>query len=69
MFTALAGLQLNFDFYNANFDWFMCCQMSVLIGLWEIRLSRACIKKIYFNQEVNEQNFLSFVELFLRNIL
>ena len=33
------------------------------------RLSRTCIEKIYFNQEVNiKQNFTSFVELCLRNI-
>ena len=24
--------QLDVDFYNANFDWFMCCQMRVFIG-------------------------------------
>ena len=36
IYTALAGacskFQLDFDSYNANFDWFMCCQMRVFIG-------------------------------------
>ena len=34
IYRALARhkFQLDLGFYNANFDWFMCCQMRVLIS-------------------------------------
>ena len=63
------SLNFDFDFSNAKFHWFVRYQIGVLIGLKESRLSRACIKKILLDQEVNNQNFPSFVELILGNIL
>ena len=49
----------NFDFCNAKFDWFVRYQMRVLIGQKERSLSKACIEKIFLDQEVNKHNFSS----------
>ena len=74
IYTALAcwpaiSSNFNFDltFCNAKFHWFVRYQMRVFIGWWERWLARACIEKIFLDQEVNKQNFSSFVELILHS--
>ena len=50
---------LSLTFYNANFDWFMCCQIRDLIGYTEALSSRACIEKMDISQAISEQHLPS----------
>ena len=71
--NCIAGLchkfQLDFDFYNVNFYWFMCCQMCDLISQQEIPSTKACIRKaVSITKEINKQSFPSFVMSLERSI-
>ena len=66
--TISTNLNFDFTFVTRNFigSRVIRCAFDWLVGKI---LSRACIEKIFLDQEVNKQNFPSFVELILRNIL
>ena len=52
-----------------EFSLVMCCQMCDSFDRLVGKMSIYQEKSILFYQEVNEQHFPLFVELFLRNIL
>ena len=66
--TISTNLNFDFTFVTRNFigSRVIRCAFDWLVGKI---LSKACIEKIFLDQEVNKQNFPSFVELILRNIL
>ena len=61
---------LNFDFTFVTRNFIGSCVIRYVFDWLVVKiLSRAGIETIFLDQEVNKQNFPSFVELILRNIL
>ena len=53
-------------FYNANFDWYTCCQMRDWIDYMETLSSRACNEKTDIGQVKNKQHLPFSAMLFER---